>query len=98
MKRADVAEIAFAALSYGCYVLCMCANAESGWPLLLFGLIPALLIAFGLPRARRRWVRLVHERRLQTGYCVECGYDLRGTIGRCPECGHHDERRDWSEL
>jgi hypothetical protein len=46
-------------------------------PVLLLAVPPALWTA-GFVRRRRRGV---------AGLCVECGYDLRATPGRCPECG-----------
>ena len=43
--------------------------------------IAAMLPAWRLHRARRRAVRL------RDGRCPACGYDLRATPDRCPECG-----------
>ena len=46
-------------------------------PAILFALLPAYTI-FNQTRNRRR---------TRTGRCIACGYDLRASNDRCPECG-----------
>jgi hypothetical protein len=59
----------------------------SSWHLaLIFAMIP-------LAWSRRR-VRFRRKQRLfRSGFCPECGYDLRASPDRCPECGMASVRR-----
>jgi hypothetical protein len=59
-------------------------SAPCWMPVALFGALPAVAVVRSL--ARSATVR----RRLKYHLCPTCGYDLRASPGRCPECGADD--------
>ena len=57
---------------------------------LAFAIVPHWAVA--LPLLTWASLRFVgpaaqRQRRLKRGQCLTCGYDLRASTGRCPECG-----------
>ena len=51
---------------------------------------PACVFAIAPAVANRR--RRVRRQRIRDGLCIRCGYDLRASGDRCPECGAVPER------
>lgn len=52
------------------------------WSIAMFVLVPGIAALF----MHLRQKRLVIIRRMH-GLCLACGYDLRSSVDRCPECG-----------
>jgi hypothetical protein len=53
----------------------------------LLVLVLAVLPAARLPTAASAVSRRQQKRRLTAGLCARCGYDVRASPSRCPECG-----------
>lgn len=59
------------------------------------GIIALIALAALILRALVRWTHSMRERRgRKTGSCAACGYDLRATPDRCPECGAVPARKE----
>lgn len=64
-------------------------HAMPSWGMVIDYWVPALLTGL-LPAAvlfRRASRRIAARRRMRSGLCATCGYDLRASADRCPECG-----------
>jgi hypothetical protein len=57
-----------------------------GWPFLTFAFLPVCWFSVRAPAVLRRRHRRSH------GLCTACGYDLRASPDRCPECGAAPEQ------
>jgi hypothetical protein len=56
--------------------------------------VPFWLAALALAAAPAAWAHRATRRRRRHGHCRSCGYDLRATPDRCPECGTATDRGD----
>jgi len=64
-------------------------STQSLTVMLPYWLVAILTFAFPCVQIIRRFPR---DRRIRAGLCPICGYDLRATPGRCPECGTVPEK------
>ena len=53
----------------------------------VFGGALAVAVVMGAVAGNMAWRRRVERERVMGGLCPACGYDLRASGDRCPECG-----------
>ncbi len=58
-----------------------------GWGIQVIVPLWALAVPLALPGGLWAWHRRRLRRQRRAGLCLNCGYDLRATPDRCPECG-----------
>lgn len=107
MTRVLLSRQTLATLAAGAMLLCgpaalvatMC-GLDSVLPLspilraviIIVSMPPAVVAMGGVTLAAMTWDRR-HDYERAAGLCVGCGYDLRATPYRCPECGKVVARR-----
>jgi hypothetical protein len=69
-------------LAAGFFLTDINSQSHSVWEKLF--LVNAIATAIAVVPFRKQWDR---EQRTKKGLCPQCGYDLRATPDRCPECG-----------
>jgi hypothetical protein len=72
------------ASSYWLKVPARSVRAPTGAIALAAAVAPAVWL---VASARRRVRAILHRRASRRGECVRCGYDVRASTDRCPECG-----------
>lgn len=71
-------------------VLCYSAGTIAlrwNWHFFIYPITCVVPFVFFAAWASSRW-SIQRKHRQEHNLCLKCGYDLRGSSGNCPECGH----------